>query len=239
MHSVTSNKMFNHASHFFLVFLLIFSTPVQVSSQELSTKTIELPNFKTVTLDTIGNFYLIPDSKHRIVIEAEPKLISKFSAKVVDGKLKVFANSNFSTDKAINIKVYLPVLNKLVTQSSGDIQLDGFQVDDLDLIVSGSGTVKATGIKVKRLKIRLDGASDIEISGSAASLDISNDGAGEFEAGDFIVSNAIASLQGSGDIKLHVLDNLNASIKGSGTITYKGNPKLVSTIDGVGEINKQ
>lgn len=239
MHSVISSNMIIQIHRFLVFFSLVSFFAGQANSQELSVKTIELSSFTSVTFDTIGNLYLIPDSKHRIVIEAEPKLLSKLSVKVQDGKLKIFANSDFSTDKAINFKVYLPILNKLVTQSSGDVQMDTFKVDHLELMVSGSGTVKASGIKAKSIKVRLDGASDIELSGSAASLDISNYGAGDVLASNFIVSTALASLKGSGDIKLHVLHNLNASINGSGTIYFQGNPKLVSSIDGVGEIIKQ
>lgn len=209
------------------------------SAQELSTKSIALPNFTSVSFETVGDLLIEHDNKHRLTIEAEPKVLAVIVAKVEGGRLRIFANGDFKTDKPVNFKLHLPKLNAVELQSSGDIQLGSCETDNLDFLVSGSGSIYATSVKAKKIKIRLDGAGDIELAGSAANLDAGADGAGTINADKLIASSAIATIDGSGDIRLRVLNTLKATVNGSGTISYRGNPKLTSSINGAGEIIKQ
>ena len=222
-----------------ILLLLIVTTPACSYAQDLYTKTIVLPAFTAISFETVGDLTVEQSTKHSFSITAEPKVVAAISAKVEGRVLRIISTDDFNTKKSIKIKVSMPALNNIALRSSGDILLENWKAGSLDLLVSGSGTIKALAIKADKIKAMIDGAGELSISGQSSNLKADIDGSGTIEAGDLITASANTSINGSGDIKVHVTKLLHATVSGSGTITYMGNPKLTSSVSGAGEIVNQ
>jgi hypothetical protein len=227
------------APGYFSVALLALATATVSYAHDLSTKTLALPTFTAISLETVGDLIVENDLKHDFTIEAEPKVIALISAKVEGNVLHIFATGDFKTEKSINLKVRLSKLNEISSRSSGDILLGKFKTDKLGLLVDGSGSITATKIYAEKVTAKIAGSGDIDLGGQVSTLQAEINGTGTIEASKLITSSATASIGGSGDINLHVTNLLKASIDGSGTISYRGNPKLTSSISGAGDIVKQ
>ena len=53
------------------------------------------------------------------------------------------------------------------------------------------------------------------------------------------VAEAMVSIEGSGDIRVRVADQLHYSISGSGDISYIGNPGVTGSISGSGDVRRR
>lgn len=233
-------KKLNKSLVLFLTYIsFAFSSLTFSYAQELSTKSLELPSFTAISLETVGDLIIENDLKHKFTIEAEPEVIARISAKVGRNVLRVFATGDFQTEHPIKMKVSLSKLNEIVLSSSGDIQLGKWRTDKIDFLLFGSGSINATEVISENILAKIDGSGDITLAGQASIFRAKIDGTGTIEANNLIASSATASLNGSGDINLNVIKLLDASVVGSGTISYQGNPKLTTSIQGAGEIVKQ
>lgn len=217
----------------------VFSVPAASYAQALITKSIELPTFTAVSLETVGDLVIERDSKHRFAIEAEPKVVELIAVKVEDNVLRIFATGDFKTDKPIKLRVHLPKLNDIALRSSGDVLVGKWQSDKISLLVTGSGSINATAINADNAVVQITGTGDITLAGLVASLRAEIDGTGTIDATKLSAASATAAIDGSGDINLNVSSILKATVNGSGTITYLGNPKLTKSVQGAGEIIKQ
>lgn len=217
----------------------VFSAPAASYAQALITKSIELPTFTAVSLETVGDLVIERDSKHRFAIEAEPKVVELIAVKVEDNVLRIFATGDFRTDKPIKLRVHLPKLNDIALRSSGDVLVGKWQSDKISLLVTGSGSIKATAIIADNAVVQITGAGDITLAGLVTNLRAEIDGTGTIDATKLSAASATAAIDGSGDINLNVSSLLKATVNGSGTITYLGNPKLTKSVQGAGEIIKQ
>lgn len=213
--------------------------PAASIAQTLITKSVELPPFTAVSLETVGDLVIERDSRHRFAIEAEPKVVALIAAKVEGNVLRIFATGDFKTDKPIKLRAQLSRLNDVALRSSGDILVGKWQSDKISILVAGSGSVTATAIKAENAIVQITGAGDVTLAGSAARLGAEINGTGTIDAAKLNVASATATIEGSGDINLNVSNHLKATVNGSGTIAYQGNPKVVESIEGAGEVVKQ
>jgi len=221
-----------------LPFLFIaFSSPSY--AQDLAAKTLALPAFTAISLETVGDLTIENDTRHSLTVEAEPKVLALITARVEGKVLRIVSSGDFKTDKPIKLKVSLSKLQEIALRSSGDILIANWKTDKLDCVVFGSGSIKAKGIVAEKIKVKIEGSGDIALEGHVTNFQAELDGTGTIEASKLIASSATASIGGAGNINLQVTNSLKATVNGSGTIAYLGNPKLTSSILGVGDIVQQ
>ena len=85
--------------------------------------------------------------------------------------------------------------------------------------------------------INLPGSGDLTVTGTANTVNISLPGSGNIYCNRLIAKSATVALNGSGNIEVFNMQNLDARVRGSGTIHYGGNPAQVSkNISGSGSI---
>lgn len=109
----------------------------------------------------------------------------------------------------LRVEVLAPVLNVVQLSSSGDMDMQTIEQEELRLFIQGSGSVAAHGL-VKSLHVHVLGSGNV----SASSL---------------ITHKAELKVMGSGDIDVGVRDSVVATVLGSGNITIHGDPLKCST----------
>jgi hypothetical protein len=62
------------------------------------------------------------------------------------------------------------------------------------------------------------------------------DGSGDVHCAELTAQQVAVRIRGSGDVRVHAVDELKAEIDGSGDIRYRGTPRISKTIRGSGSV---
>ncbi len=117
----------------------------------------------------------------------------------------------------IKVTLTAPDVRRFALAGSGDLTIDGYDQDLLDVSVSGSGNVNARG-KAKAVKLDISGESDADLS-------------------EIVADSAEAQISGSGKAKIAPTAAADLSISGDGEIDLKTHPaKVTSHVSGDGKI---
>jgi hypothetical protein len=123
------------------------------------------------------------------------------------------------TDYSGPLKVTLtaPGVRHFAINGSGDLAINNYDQDELDLDVAGSGDVTAHG-KARALKLDISGSGDVD-------------------AGDLAASSADADISGSGKASIAPASAADLRISGDGEIDLLSHPaKVTSDVSGSGRI---
>jgi hypothetical protein len=129
---------------------------------------------------------------------------------VIDNK------QSYRTSHGLRVSITVPELHQVAVNGAGDISIVSLDADQFD--------------------VDLNGSSDITALGSARKLSVTINGSGTVHMEDVVANEATATIRGSGDIRLQVLEKLSANILGSGDIRYRGTPQVDKSIQGSGSI---
>jgi hypothetical protein len=117
----------------------------------------------------------------------------------------------------LTVTLTAPNVRTFAINGSGDLAINGYDQDDLDLDVSGSGNVTAKG-KARALKLDISGSGDVDAGGLAA-------------------DTADADISGSGKASIAPASAADLHISGDGEIDLMSHPaKLTSDVSGSGHI---
>lgn len=156
-----------------------------------------------------------------VVVETDDNLIDMLQTEVENGQLNIRMEGSYSTSIGLKVFITMP-------------SLDGVSV-------TGSGDVTATGLNGDDLKARISGSGDIELNGTASSIEASVTGSGDMDLSKLVAQKASVKVTGSGDIFVCATESVDASVTGSGDITYEGyggqEPKVNQSVTGSGDIN--
>lgn len=195
--------------------------------------------FKRIVSNGPINVLLTPGKETRCMVEAQSSIHPMIHTDVEDGELKIWVKGSFSTTEPIQVHLVVSDFEHVELKGSGKIKTtEKFDYrGNLKVVHQGSGTINLE-IMSARVSASLRGSGKIKLKGQGEFLDAELAGSGDFQAREFEVQDAIASISGSGDMKVNSTKSLVASIWGSGTIGYAGNPpKVTRKVKGVGDID--
>lgn len=181
-------------------------------------KTYDMDDFTGLGLGISATVYIKKGSSNTVTIKAQENILENIDMELDGGSLDLEFDRNVKEAKPVEVYVEMDEITELAIGGSGDIKVeDRFMgLGSVELAIGGSGS--------------------IELMGSAQSVEIAVAGSGDMKCGDLEVADAEVSIAGSGDVMIHVKDNLEVSIAGSGDVRYKGNPKVESSIIGSGDV---
>jgi len=219
---------------FALTLLLSFCALAQVTK-----KTLELPEFKSIYNNSNYTVYLKQTNKQEISVEALTEIYELTNISVENGVLMINVerkpeNANKSVwakidDIKVNptMKLYVSVKNVGELQVNGGgkiISENSLASSNLSLSIGGSGNMDLD-IKGDVLKAEVSGSGKMGIKGYASTLDGVVSGSGAINAFNCPLEKATIKVSGSGLAELNVTDTINATVVGSGSVKHKGNTK--------------
>ena len=183
-----------------------------------ATQTRDVAAFNRVELAGSNNVVIRVGEKQSVVVRADDNLLHRVTTEVQSGKLVIASTPGSLTTKSpMSVEVNVPTLNALTLTGSGNIVVNGIEVESLELTLPGSGTL--TG------------------SGTATRLDVTVGGSGTVQFTRLVAEDVRAVVSGSGSIFITATKTLDASVPGSGAIIYSGNPQDVTkSVTGTGAI---
>jgi Putative auto-transporter adhesin, head GIN domain len=235
-----------------LISLLLLSIASIAFSQSIK-KTFELPEFKSISVNSNYVVYLKQTNKQEVIAEALPEIMELTTVVVDNGVLMVNVerkpdNPNKSVwSKIDDIKIRPTMKLYVSVKSINDLQVNGggkiisensIASDYLTLSVSGSGSMDLD-IKGNTLKTDISGSGNIVLKGYASSNQITLSGSGTLNAFTCELESAKIKTSGSGSAELNVTTTLEALILGSGVVKHKGNTKSVTKkVYGSGSVDR-
>ncbi|HEY9049655.1 MAG TPA: head GIN domain-containing protein [Ohtaekwangia sp.] len=216
-------------------------------------KTLELPDFKGIYVNSNYTVYLKQTNKQEVVVEALTEIYTLTDIKVENGVLMINIdrkpdNPNKSLwakidDIKLNptMKVYVSVknINDLQVNGGGKIiSENSIAADYMYLAVNGNGSMDVD-LKGNTVKAEVSGSGTLNLKGYATSIEALVSGTGALKGFNCPLETAKAKVSGSGSCELNVSTNIDATILGSGTIKHKGNTKTATKkIYGIGTVDR-
>jgi len=234
-----------------LIFLL-FITLTVTSHAQVTKKTLELPEFKSIYVNSNYTVYLKQTNKQEVNVEAETEIYALTSIKVENGILMIDVERKPDANKSMwakiddikmkttmKLTVSVKDINELVVNGGGKIIAENSIASDYMLLsVAGSGSIDMD-LKGNNMKTQIGGSGNISLKGYATSNDIELSGSGSLNAYGCEIENAKIKVTGSGSAELSVTSSLDALVMGSGNVKHKGNTKsLTKKVYGTGTIER-
>ncbi len=224
-----------------LVILLLMGIAISATAQ-ITKKTLELPEFKSIYVNSNYTIYLKQTNKQEVLVEALTEIYELTTISVENGVLMINVDrkpespnkSVWSKIDDIKIKptmklmVSVKNINELQVNGGGKIISENSIASDyLSLAVAGSGSIELD-IKGNNLKTEIGGSGNIVLKGYATTNDIQLSGSGNLDAFGCELESAKIKVSGSGSAELTVTASLDAILMGSGNVKHKGNTKSVT-----------
>lgn len=124
------------------------------------------------------------------------------------------------------ITISLPELKGLTLKGVGDVKIENFNVEDLDIEVFGPVSVKGN-VTANRVNVNLAGTAKLELFGYGDSMDALVQGASSLKAFDFTVDNVMVETTSASSAKVTVNGRLEMKEGISSKISYRGSPTEV------------
>ena len=225
-----------------LMISLLLLSIASVSLAQTTKKTLELPEFTGIYVNSNYTVYLKQTNKQEVTVEALPEIYQLTEIKVENGILMINVERKpDSPNKSIwakiddiklnpTMKVYVSAkaIKELQVNGGGKIiSENSLAADQLAISLSGSGSMDLD-VKGNQLTTALSGSGNITLKGYATNNDIAISGSGNLYAYACELESARIKVSGAGYGELFVSNQLDAAILGSGNIKHKGNTKNVS-----------
>jgi hypothetical protein len=230
-----------------------FMVMTSVTFAQTTKKTLELPEFKGIYVNSNYTVYLKQTNKQEVTVEALTEIFSVTDIKVENGILMVNVERKPDTqnkslwakidDIKLNptMKLYVSVknINDLQVNGGGKILSENsIAADYVTLGVSGNGSMDVD-IKGNTIKAEVSGSGTMTLRGYGTSVDALVSGSGQINGFNCPVETAKVKVSGTGTAQLNVSNNIDAVVLGSGQIKHKGNTKTAQKkIYGSGSVDR-
>jgi hypothetical protein len=162
---------------------------------------------------------------------------TKVDGRELEIRFKPFVNVR--RHKTVRVYITNPTLTSL--DLAGSSRAEGrsdWNVDDLELRVSGSGSIDMDIIGADDVNSRISGSGNMYLSGDADAFESEISGSGNVRAFGLVTRRANTKISGSGNCELTVTQSLDARISGSGNVRYKGSPTVNASVSGSGKVTR-
>lgn len=230
---------------------ILFLFIVAASFAQVTKKTLDLPPFHSIYVNSGYTVYVKQTNKQEVSVEALSDIYSITSILVDDSVLMVNVERKpDDANKSIWAKIddikLSPTMKVYVSMKDiTDLQVNGggkivsensIAAPKLNLLVSGSGGMDID-IKGDKVNAVVSGSGSLAVRGYATSMNGEISGSGDLSAFDCPLETATIKLTGSGTGEINASQSAHATVDGSGTLKIKGNTKnLTQKVYGPGSV---
>ncbi len=209
-----------------------------VSSSHAAEQAIDLKPFVRINSDLSAEFEFTPDNAHRVLIDAEPKVLKQIKVTVANRVLTVHATGSFQTRKPIRLRVFAPALSAISMAGTASFSTENLTADRFELKARDSASVEINKLNVRLLASDLADSSTASVAGNVVSQHVTVQGSASFEAQKLKSETATVEVSDAADAVLHVTNELKVHVSDSGSVSYLGSPKLSKSVTDAGDLEK-
>jgi hypothetical protein len=212
---------------------------IEGNSREETEKRVTSPFSKIISE---GDFEVTVENgdKFEIKIKAESNLLPYIETDIRGNSLHLFTQRFYTLKNNIpvSISVTMPGLSALTLAGSGFIKTGKFKTADFNIVLTGSGNIE-TYVEAVTLDATLAGSGNIVTSGVVEKAKVLLSGSGKLDGAKTAAKECVATISGSGNMWIDVIQKLEATIIGSGNLYYTGSPVIETKILGTGNVIKK
>lgn len=221
------------------IFAVVICLLGQVAFSQVTKKVLELPEFKSIYVNSNYTVYLKQTNKQEVTVEALTDIFSVSDIKVENGILMInIERKPESPNKSLWAKIddikLNPTMKLFVSMKNiADLQINGggkiisensLATGNINLAVNGNGSMDID-LKGDMVKAEVTGSGNIALRGYATSLEALISGSGTINGFNCPMENAKVKVSGAGICELNVTTTIDAIVAGSGQVKHKGNTK--------------
>jgi len=225
-----------------ILFSLVLLSIASFTFAQTTKKTLELPEFKSIYVNSNYTVYVKQTNKQEVTVEALTEIWELTTVKVENGVLLVNVErkpdspnksiwakiDDIKVKPTMKIMVSVKNINELQVNGGGKIISENSIASDyMSLAVSGSGGIELD-LKGNNLKTEISGSGNVTLKGYASTNDIIMSGSGSLNAFSCELETAKVKISGSGTCEITAAATLDAVVLGSGSVKHKGNTKNVT-----------
>ena len=221
-----------------LVFLFTAGVTFAYSGEIRKTGT-----FTGINLAVSADLYISQGDKTEVKLEGPSDLLAKVETSVNMNNLIIRYNRHAwgwgISKRDLKIYVTMPEVKRLYLTGSGNIKAKTtIYVDKIDLRISGSGDISIDHFSGNVVNIKISGSGNIRIAGEKTvdTQEIAISGSGDVLNKALSCREANIRTSGSGSVQINVQKKLKVVISGTGEVLYKGSPLIDARINGSGHI---
>lgn len=198
----------------------------------------ELPPFESIGIDAFAHVVLQKGDRETVRIDSGGNVSDLLKIHVDDKRLWITSPQDIGIIHDVTVIVIYKSINGLVVHRSGKITCnESIEASWLGIIQNGRGNI-CLAFDVMVLDITLTKTGNLIISGSSEDVKVLNTGTGNIEASKLEATEARITIKGSGNVSMHVDEELSAVLQGTGDLILQGSPRLKSLVNGTGQIKK-
>jgi|SRR5690606_1870056 hypothetical protein len=218
---------------------LVLLLASQVTFAQVTKKVLELPEFKSIYVNSNYTVYIKQTNKQEVSVEALTDIYSLTDISVVDGILMINIERKPETpNKSIwakiddiklrpTMKVFVSMKNIEELQVNGGgkiIAENSLATSKVKLAVNGTGSMDVD-LKGDVVTAEVTGSGSLALRGYATRLEALLAGSGSLNGFSCALERAKVRVAGSGICEVNVTEEIDAVITGSGTVRHKGNTR--------------
>lgn len=198
----------------------------------------ELPPFESIGIDAFAHVVLQKGDRETARIDSGENVSDFLKIHVEDKRLWITSPQDIGVIHEVTVIVTYKSINGLVIHRSGKVTCnESIEASWLGIIQNGRGNI-SLAVNVMALDVTLTKTGNLTISGSSEEVKVLNTGTGKVEANKLEATEARISIKGSGNVSMHVEEELSAVLQGTGDLILQGSPRLKSLVSGTGQIKK-
>jgi Putative auto-transporter adhesin, head GIN domain len=208
----------------------------------IASETRKVSGINSIEVDYPSAVFIQQGDAESVTVEAEDNLLPQLSTEVVNGRMVIRNTEGDWSDRVnptedVEINITVVDVSQVQFSSAGELRVDGLQLDDLEIAISGICDATLTDLDVDRLDYLLSGLGSSDAEGVARTLNLRLSGAGDFDGENLSVQSADVRISGAGSATVWVQNELDVEISGAGTLNYFGDPVVTQQISGAGTVN--
>ena len=218
----------------------------------------ELEPFHSVITGSVFDVLFEQGAEQQVLIEGQQNIIDDITTEVSDGIWLISLTGTCYNNLDIVIHITLPTIKSIESTGSDRVILNSFDsLETLGIFVSGSGrffqsgtlnvanklTLQSTGsgemtanFNSTSVEALMSGSGDMTLSGATIKQTVAVAGSGNYFAFALNSDTCAINNSGSGNAEVFVDSVLDVIISGSGNVSYQGNPKVIESITGSGQL---
>lgn len=212
----------------FLTVAYLLLTTITVNGQQRINLTPEggFPEIKSVEANGSFTLVLVPGEQAKLEAVGNDELPEDLNIKVSDRTLIIKGNISPRSDLAIvftyNELRLIKATGAAVVKTESPLLAD-------EVLLDANGAAKMLiELKTSNLISEASGASELILSGEAATHQIKCSGASGVNAYNLVTQSTQARVSGAGNVKVNAVNQLSGEVSGAGEIRYKGAPENLS-----------
>ncbi len=224
-----------------ITLLFLFAMNILARGKEYDAKK-EYPISDFSALFLRGGFkvFLIQGKQPGLTVEMDSDSgFDKIEVENRGDELSIVMKRDYVALKRCRVYLTFTHLNEILVEGGLKLDSKGYlDLNDLRIQLAGGANVDLQ-LKADEVKVIGEGGVLVNLDGVTNNLSLKLSGAGKVDAGELKAKDVDVRINGVGTGCVFATDNLYAEINGVGRIKYKGNPRVVKDIEGLGGVTQE